>query len=180
MGGRDKLQNVSAGLGAGDSDIKLAGYHRVRVEMDLERTFESYRNNVAMLKGKRALIDRQSHAVAAARTHLDAVRSEKARLQDMIAALKTQKRQLDALAASSTHISLDDTALGQAREVLNEVKNRLDIAQKMLEDDIFFEGPVAAYKSNRDIVGEIAKYFADTGETEGVTVEVVEALTEVR
>ena len=84
--------------------------------------------------------------------------------------LKTQKRQLDALAASSRTIQLDDTALGRAREVLDEVKNRLDVAQRMLEDELFFE-PEGAGGPRRDIVSEVRRFLSDEG---GKAVEATE------
>ncbi|MCC6783481.1 MAG: hypothetical protein IT457_11630 [Planctomycetes bacterium] len=164
--GERKLRAVSASMTGTSSGFQFASHERSRVEIDLERTFEAYKNHVALLDGKKKLIARQERAVAAARLRLDAVRAEKARLEEMVASLSTQKRQLDALAASSKTIELDDTALGRAREVLDSVKNRLDVAQRMLEDEIFAapEGTTAS----RDIVGEITRYF---GEGEGACAE---------
>ncbi|MHC4813171.1 MAG: hypothetical protein ACYTGW_11325 [Planctomycetota bacterium] len=136
-------------------------YSRRRIELDLERTFEAYKNNKALLKGKKMLIERQSRAVEAARSKLDAVRAEKVRLDHTIATLKAQKRQVDALAASSHRFDLDDTALSKAKEVLANVKTRLDVAQRMIEDDIFFtEGIQSETTPNRDIVKEIGEHFS--------------------
>jgi chromosome segregation ATPase len=159
----DKLKSGAAVLVAGgEGEYRLAGrvHSRERVEIDLERTFESYKHNKQMLASKKGLIERQNNAVAAARQKLDAVRAEEARLRDLIGALKTQKQQLDAMAVSADQFHLDDSALSQAREVLTEVKERLDVAQKMLDDDMFFEGgPQARREPNRDIVAEIQQYF---------------------
>lgn len=182
--GESKLRTVTAkyqGKGnqadavrtAGFTPVKYAGY---RVELDLERTFEVYKNNMALLEGKRALIERQAKAVTAARLHLDAVRSEKAKLVDLIATLKTQKKQLDALAASSRQFELDDSALGRAKEVLAHVKKRLDVQQRLIEDDIYFESGGThsdeGRTANRDIVGEIREFFGDSAETAVLTVPV--------
>jgi len=136
-------------------------YSRRRIELDLERTFESFKNNKALLKGKKMLIERQSRSVDAARSKLDAVRAEKVRLDHSIATLKAQKRQVDALAASSRRFDLDDTALSKAKEVLADVKTRLDVAQKMIEDDIFFtDGIQSDTMPNRDIVKEITQHLS--------------------
>ena len=160
--GEKKLRTVSAAMTGEQAAYQLASYDRTRVELDLERTFDAYRNNVALLKGKRGLIERQERAVAAARARLDAVRNEKARLEDMIAALTTQKRLVDAQAASSASLEIDDSALGRAREVLEDIKNRLDVAQRMLEDEVF-AADLGEGLSNRDITAEIQAFF----ETEG-------------
>jgi hypothetical protein len=145
---------------------ELAGgtYSRERIEIDLERTFEVYKNNTDLLKSKTALIERQNRAVAAARSKLDAVRAEESRLSDLIGQLKTQKAQIDAMKASSKSFVLDDSALGQAKKVLAEVKERLDVAQKMLADDLFFEDGIRpADGPRRNIVAEIHRHFAVDG-----------------
>ena len=143
-------------------------YSRRRIELDLERTFEAFKNNKALLKGKKMLIERQSTAVEAARGKLDAVRAEKVRLDHTIATLKAQSRQVEALAASSQRFDLDDTALSKAKEVLAKVRMRLDVAQKMIEDDIYFtEGIQPDMTPNRDIVKEISQHFSEPVAADG-------------
>ncbi|MBK8977958.1 MAG: hypothetical protein IPM29_18785 [Planctomycetes bacterium] len=171
--GEQQLRHVSATLrGNGEARYTLAGMERSRLQLQLERTFDTHQNNVALLEGKRALIERQQRAVEAARQRVEAVRIEKARLEDMVATLRTQKRNLDAMAASARTFEFDDSPLGQAREVLDDIKNRLDVAQKMLEDDLLFAGePVGA--PNRDILSEVDAFFgsaAPGGRTETVEI----------
>lgn len=163
-----KLKHGAAWLDSGAvAEIRLAGrpVTRQRIEMDLERTFQNHRNNTELLRGKRALILHQERAVLATREKLDAVRSEKSRLEDLVATLKTQKAQIDALAAGSLRFDLDDSALSKAKEVLSDVKNRLDVAQKMIADDMFFaEGVDVRVPSDRDVVLEIRRYFDSEAE----------------
>lgn len=152
----------------GEARYELAGGHAVtreRMEIELERTFETFKTNQQMLKSKQALIERETAAVAAARATLDAVRSEEARLQDLIGQMKTQKAQVEAMKASSRNFALDDSALGEAKSVLATVKERLDVAQKMLEDDLFFEGGPTARAPQRNIGKEIRQYFASGGDS---------------
>lgn len=143
-------------------------YGRERVQIDLERTFDSYRHNTALLKSKQALIKRQRAAVEAARSKLDAVCAEEARLNDLVGQLKTQKAQIDAMAASSKGFELDDSALGKAKEVLAEVEERLDVAQKMLADELFFENGISGeHRPQRNIVREIREHFTQETADEG-------------
>jgi chromosome segregation ATPase len=146
-------------------------YSRRRVELKLERTFESFKNNQAILKTKSALIERQTMAVGASRVKLDSVRARKAELENTIAALKVQKQHLDALAATNRRFDLDDSALAQATEVLAEVKKRLDVTQKMIDDEIFFTDGDAhspTGKADRDIIKEISQHFG-TDQAPGLT-----------
>jgi len=160
-----KLKNGAELLGttAKVSSYDLGGhtYSRRRVEIDLERTFEMFKNNEAILSSKEKLIERQTMAVAASRIKLDSVRTRKAELEGTIASLKVQKQHLDALAASHRRFDLDDSALGKATEVLANVKKRLDVTQKMIEDDIFFtDGVTAERQPDRNIVKEIGVHFS--------------------
>ncbi|HEB53117.1 MAG TPA: hypothetical protein ENI87_07685 [bacterium] len=139
---------------------------RRRVSADLARTKDSYVNNLAILKTKRALIERQHRAVDAAKERLAAVRFERQSLEDQVRALKTQQMQVEALAATSARFDLDSTALSQAKEVINNVRRRLDVAQRMLENDLAFQGdPVGAEVDERNVLKEIDELFsARTGD----------------
>ena len=168
-GAEEKKLKVGAKLLSGDGtgEVMLAsdsGVHR-RINADLARTKDSYVNNVAILKVKRALIERQTRAVEAASQRLDAVRTERGALEDQVATLKTQKMQVEALAAQSKRFNLDDSALSQAKEVIAHVKERLDVAQRMLENDMVFQGedPAEVAVEQRNVLKEINELFASGG-----------------
>lgn len=148
----------------GDGLVALAANlgTRRRMEAELLRTKDNFINNSSMLKTKRTLIERQSKAVEAARQRLAAVRNEREVLADQVASLKTQQQQVEALAATSHRFDLDSTALSQAKEVIAKVKKRLDVAQRMLENDMVWEGVevAAAPQAPRDVVAEIQQLFA--------------------
>ena len=164
-----KKLRVGASLlrGALDDGVQLAsgfGAQR-RVSADLGRTKDSYVNNVAILDTKRALIERQTRAVGAAKDRLAAVRYERTALEDQVRALKTQKMQVEALAASSDRFDLDSSALSEAKEVIAGVRKRLDVAQRMLENDMAFEGePVDVPFASRDVLQEIEELFGERAE----------------
>ncbi len=183
-GGEEKKLKVGARLlsGDGNADVQLAADFgaRRRVQVDLQRTKDSYVNNVAILKAKRALIERQTKAVAAANQRLIAVRTEREALEDQVRSLKTQQQQVEALAANSQRFDLDSTALSQAKEVIATVRKRLDIAQRMLENDLVFQGedPVSVAVDERNVVKEIEDLFAARGD--GRLVGVPSPVAEVR
>jgi chromosome segregation ATPase len=166
VGGEEKKLKAGAQLltSDGTSEVLLAADFgaRRRVQHDLVRTKDSYVNNVAILKTKRTLIDRQSKAVDAAKQRLIAVRTEREALEDQVRSLKTQQQQVEALAANSQRFDLDSTALSQAKEVIATVRKRLDVAQRMLENDLLFQGedPVSVVVDERNVVKEIHDLFA--------------------
>lgn len=136
---------------------------RRRVERDLQRTMDSYRNNLSILKTKRVLIERQTEAVDVAKQRLGAVRAEKENLADQVRALRTQKQWIETMAAGQRRFHLDDSALSQAKEALGKVQKRLNVAQKMLENDMVFLGVegVAAADPGRDVLQEIREEFGE-------------------
>lgn len=167
--GEERKLRTGAKLLSGDgsgAQVQLASDlgSRRRVSVDLQRTKDSYVNNVAILKTKRTLIERQSRAVDAAKQRLLAVRTEREALEDQCRALKTQQMQVAALSAHSQRFDLDSTALSQAKEVIATVKKRLDVAQRMLENDMVFQGePDEIAIESRDVVKEIHELFATSG-----------------
>jgi septal ring factor EnvC (AmiA/AmiB activator) len=155
--------------------LASTGEAQRRTQAGLERAKDSYVNDAAMLKTRRALVERQTNAVAAARERLEAVRLERAALDDQLHMLRTQRLHLEALAAASTRCEIDDSALGRAKEALTGIKKRLDVAQRVLENDLAFHGePAAAPTASRDIVREIDELFAgDATAAPAVAVEYV-------
>lgn len=146
--------------GDGATSYQLASDHlgRRRVELDLQRTLDSYRTNQEILKTKRTLIQRQSEAVAVANQRLEAVRAEKENLEDQVRKLKTQQQWIETMAASSKHsFQLDASALSQAKAALEKVQERLDVTQKMLEKDMVFYGDeqLGSGQPSRDVLREI-------------------------
>jgi hypothetical protein len=82
---------------------------------------------------------------------------------------------VDALAASSRKFDLDTSNLARAKEVLAEVKKRLDIAQKMIQSDLFVQQgiPDEETEPRRNILAEVDAYLQGNGEeksSEGPTV----------
>jgi hypothetical protein len=134
---------------------------RRRYERDLQRTMDSFRNNEAILKTKRQLIERQTEAVDVAKQRLLAVRAERESLADQVRTLRTQQQWIESVAASQKRFDLDDSALSQAKEALAKVKERLNIAQKMLENDMVAQGDdvVAVAEPARDVLKEICEHF---------------------
>ena len=164
--GREKKLKVGARLLSGDgaTEVVLAADFgaRRRMQADLQRTKDSYVNDVAILRTKRALVERQTRAVEAANQRLCAVRTEREAMEDQVRSLKTQQQQVEALTANSTRFDLDSTALSQAKEVIATVRKRLDVAQRMLENDMVFQGedPLSVAADERNVLKEIQDLFA--------------------
>jgi DNA repair exonuclease SbcCD ATPase subunit len=137
-----------------------------RVRRELARAFDLYKNQKELLRSKLTLVSRQRRVLEAARSKLNSVRSERAKLEDLISSLEAKKKQLDAMAAAAKRFDLDTSALGEARKVLAGIRKRLDVTKKIIEEEMFLvtgtpseeEGP------QRDILGEVDRYFGNNKE----------------
>ncbi len=152
--------------GEGDAATVFDGrrsYGERAVRTELCRTFDMYKSQRALLASKIALRKRQSKVLEASRTKLLAVRSEREKLQDALETLEARKRQLDALAATTAHAAdLDTSNLREAKALVSQIRKRLDVSQKIIQEELFLSsGQVAADDDGRDIVSELDAYFAD-------------------
>ena len=67
-----------------------------------------------------------------------------------------------AMAATSSRFDLDDSALSRAKEVLGRVKKELDVAQRVIEDDLYHQqGITGELPAGIDVVKEIDTFFAE-------------------
>lgn len=129
------------------------------VRSDLARTFDLYKNQLELRDSKKRLIDRQARVLDAARNKLHAVRSERQNVADLVAKLETRKRQLDAMAATARRFDIDTSALGEARELLDSIKKRLDVTQKMIAENVYYGDEVPTEDPGRDVVTEVDQFF---------------------
>ncbi len=150
-------------INVSDSGVKLTskGPLAQRVRRELARAFDLYRNQKELLKSKLTLVSRQSRVLEAARSKLNSVRSERAKLEDLVSSLEAKKKQLDAMAAAAKRFDLDTSALGEARKVLSEIRKRLDVTKKIIEEEMFLVtgNPSEEAGPQRDILGEVDRYF---------------------
>ena len=167
VGTEEKRLHTGARLLGGETNAALVltsdAMTKRRVERDLQRTMDSFKNNQKILETKRTLIARQTEAVDAAKQRLAAVRQEKEVLVDQVRSLRTQQHWIETMGASQKRFDLDDSALSQAKEALAKVQKRLDVAQKMLENDMVANDvvdPLAVAEPGRDVLREIREHFA--------------------
>lgn len=143
-------------------------YGVAAVKSELIRTFDMYRNQIDLLRSKEATMKRQGQVLDAARKKLLAVRSERNKLVDTVGVLEARKRELDAMAATTKRAGeLDTSNLREARRLLNDIKTRLDVSTKIIQEELFLtNGEVAVADEDRDILKEMEDYF--TGEETGL------------
>ncbi|HET6202876.1 MAG TPA: hypothetical protein VFI25_08755 [Planctomycetota bacterium] len=164
--GEEKVRALRGALGGPGEHFRFAGaeYSRPAVENELERSFDAFRNEASLLESKRRLLESRDRSLAAARAKLDAVRGEKGNLETHLQGLHAQLRQVQAL-ESTTKVALDAGRLQRAKQVLSECQHRLDVAQRVIEQDAV-EAPSIPFPSgpDRDLVAEVDRFLGERAE----------------
>ncbi|MEM6798377.1 MAG: hypothetical protein AAF589_02580, partial [Planctomycetota bacterium] len=125
---------------------------------------------LAHLKSMR---DARARNLEAARQKLTAMVSAQKKLQTDIANLEA-KQKLVEVAQASSEIIFDDSQLARTKELISDIRTRLDVAAKLANADVNFhpEIPLDAAESE-DVTEQVAAYFQL--QSPGIDVEVATA-----
>jgi len=137
-------------------------YTRTELVDDLNRRFELYKNAQESLDWKKAELNEREKTLAAAREHLNSIRSRKELLAIQIEGLEGKYKMMQATAAGSG-IVLDNSKLAQTEKLLKEIKKRLDKTERMLAYKGEFTQPLDLDEpvvSEVDLIESLDDYFA--------------------
>ncbi len=148
-----RTQQVSYRLGGFE-------YDRVQVKQDLARRFDRFKEAEVVLAGKRRLSETREKSLHAAMQMLDRTRGEKVRLEDQIAALASQHHLVKAASAGS-RFQVDNSKLAKTEKLLREIKNRLDVAERVLAHEARFVQPIEIdVISEEDLLTQVDEHFS--------------------
>ncbi len=135
-------------------------FSRQQVKTDLARRFENFKESQVVLAGKERLLTSREKSLQAAVQMLDRAKEQKIRLADRIAGLESQYRLIKAASVGS-QFQMDNSKLAQTEKVINEIKNRLDVAERVLAHESTFVQEVPVDTINeKDLVQQVDDYFA--------------------
>jgi hypothetical protein len=144
-------------------------FTREQLTDDLSRRFEQFKEAQVVLAGKERLLTTREKSLQSAMTMLDKTKGQKARLEDRIAGLESQYRLIKAAAAGS-HIQMDNSKLAQTEKVIEEIKKRLDVSERILAHEAQFTPEIPVDTINeKDLVQQVDEYFAPKAAAAQVT-----------
>ena len=151
--------------GAAKVVFKDREYRADRLREKLASAFDTYKANEATLKSKEVQLDAKERELDAAREQVATIKAQKQELENQVALVEAELRNLrTAQARSKFHI--DDTALGQAKATLAEIRNQLKVektATDLLSDFSHETAPAETKaKPTGDLTKEVKDYFGDT------------------
>jgi len=134
-------------------------YTKDQVKKDLAERFDRFKESELVLASKERVLTAREKSLEATMQLLDKTRSEKRLLEAKIEGLQSQWRLIRASAVGS-HIELDDSKLAQTQRLIDQIKKRLDVAERVLSHESRFVQsiPVDAI-SEKDLLSEVDEYF---------------------
>jgi len=152
-------------------------YSREEVERDLAARFERFRINEENLKGYRALLVMQQKNLAAAQEQLSTLMSQKSELEVKIEGLRS-KLQMVNVAKTASEYNFDSSHLGEAKALVEEISQRLDAEEKLVnadgellnEIDLSKQAPGIQPRTER-ITDRVEAYFAPKPDTAKVAAD---------
>lgn len=137
-------------------------YPADRIQQKLARDFASYQLAEKELAAKEQLLETKERGLDAAREQLAGMKSQKERLELQVAQLETELKQLR-LTQSQTEFTFDDSQLSRCKEILSDVRTRLEVEKTTVELEGQFANDVIKVeekpKPTGDLIQEIEAHL---------------------
>lgn len=158
---KGEIIRLQSDLGTGKNVFRYAGheYTSGEVKQDLSRRFARYKTSDATLGSLSDMRDARQQNLEAAREKLTAMMNAQRQLQVEVENLEA-KLKLVEVAQASSDLKLDDSQLARAKELIGEIRTRLDVAAKLASADTNFKEEIPLDEpTSEDITDQVADYF---------------------
>lgn len=147
-------------------------YNREQVKEELGRRFDRYKEAEVVLASKKRLLDNRERTLAASVQTIERTRSQKALLENQIAALESQFRLIQAASVGSSN-SIDHSKLAQTEKLISQVKKQLDVAERVLAHEAKFIQPMNIdVVDEKHLLAEVEEHFSSQRESAQTPLEV--------
>jgi hypothetical protein len=164
---RDILR-LQADLGRNKDIYRYASrsYSQEEVRQDLSRRFNRFKVADDTLCSMKSMRDAREKNLDAAQQKLAALVNARRKLEVDLQNLEA-KRKLVEVAQASSEFVFDDSQLARAKELINDIRTRLDVAAKLANADVNVEFEIPLDESTpSDITEQVAEYFKLNGHEE--------------
>ena len=109
------------------------------VKTDLAHRFDRYKTNEATLASLKQIRQARQKSLAAARQKLEGMLAAKRQLQVEVENLEA-RTQMVAAAQTTSNYQFDESQLGRVKELVSNLKTRLEVAEKLVNAEADFPG----------------------------------------
>jgi hypothetical protein len=164
---RDILR-LQADLGKNKEIYRYASrsYSVDEVRQDLSRRFNRFKVADDTLSSMKSMRDARAKNLDAAQQKLAALVNARRKLEVDLQNLEA-KRKLVEVAQASSEFVFDDSQLARTKELINDIRTRLDVAAKLANADVNVEFEIPLDEATpSDITDQVAEYFKLNGQDE--------------
>jgi hypothetical protein len=158
---KSEIIRLQSDLQTGKSVFRYAGheYTANEVKQDLSRRFVRFKTTDATLGSLVDMRDARQRNLEAARDKLAAMMSAQRQLQVDVENLEA-KLKLVEVAQASSDLKLDDSQLARAKELITDIRTKLDVAAKLASADTNFKDEIQLDEpADENITDQVAEYF---------------------
>jgi len=157
------MMRLKSDLETGRSVYQYAGrsYSYDRVKIDLANRLKRYKTSDDTLGSWRQMYEARSASLDAARQKLEGMLASKRQLGVAVENLEAKLQMIEATKATSEY-QFDDSRLGQVKELVSHLQNRLEVAGKLVAAESNFHDEIPLDEpGTEDIIDQVTEYFSE-------------------
>jgi hypothetical protein len=134
-------------------------YSSDEVKQDLARRFSRFKVTDDTLASMKQMRDARQKNLDAAQQKLTAMVSARRKLDVDVQNLEAKRKLVEVAQASSDYV-FDDSQLARAKELINDIRTRLDVAAKLANADVNVQSEIPLNDAApADITDQVTEYF---------------------
>ncbi len=155
------ILRLQADLGQNKSVYQYAShtYTGDEVKQDLARRFSRFKVADDTLASMKQMRDARQKNLDAAQQKLSAMINARRKLEVDVQNLEAKRKLVEVAQASSDYV-FDDSQLARAKELINDIRTRLDVAAKLANADLDVQAEIPLDEATpADITDQVTQYF---------------------
>jgi len=170
---KEEVLRLRSDLATGKEAFTYASreYKASQVKIDLVNRFQRYKTSEATLASLEEICGARQRSLEAARQKLEGMLAEKRQLEVDVENLDA-RLQMVAAAQTTSDYNFDDSKLGRAKELIADLRTRLDVASKLVNAEDYFQDEIPLDEpAPENIVEQVSEYFEEVPEVGDVAGE---------
>ena len=158
---KQQILQLKGDLESGSVRLVYAGqnFTSTQVKDDLAARFKQFQVHEKTVSKLSQILSAREKNLAAARRKLDEMQSAKRQLEVEVENLQARLTMVQ-VAQTASPVSLDDSQLSSTRQLLDDIRTRIDVAEKLAVSEGSLEGSIPLEEAaSEDLLSEIADYF---------------------
>lgn len=159
---KQDLLKLKTEAASGKKEFEFSGrkYTLEQVKLDLANRFERYKTGEATLGSLKEMHAARQKSLDGARQKLEGMLASRRQLQVDVENLEARVQMVAAAQATSAY-SFDDSQLGRVKELVTDLRTRLDVAEKLVNAETSFRDEIPVDQAApANILDQITEHFA--------------------